>query len=274
MPTSPVGRTATISDSITGGPAERLTAVLDYDDARFAVGDALPDAWHWLYFHVANRASTIGPDGRGAAGDLLPPLSGQGRMWAGGSFTFHAPLRVGMAAERRSEVASMVTKDGRSGPLQVATVDHRVTSGGELLIEERTDIVFRALTPYAAPAVGERAKVTAEFERRLLPDEVLLFSFSALTWNPHRIHFDLPYVTGVEGYPGLLVHGPLTAILLLDLVRRNSPGRLATFSYRAQRALFCGQSVRLAGRRDGNSVTVWAEAPDGSIAMRGSGEYA
>lgn len=272
-----VGKEQRATAVIEAVTADRFAATLDLDEPPRQEGDELPNAWHWLTFVSAPRRSLVSADGRGAAGELIPPFEGLNRMWAGGAFTFMRPLRIGEAVERVSRVASLTTKEGRTGKLILASVEHTLTGPSGAAVRERQDLVFREQKPYAGAAEGERPAREPRWKRTLIPDEVLLFRFSALTFNGHRIHYDWRYTTGVEGYPGLLVHGPLTCTLLLDLIRRNTPGRrLESFDYRAQRPLFCGNALTLCGASgsDGASVDVWAEDHEGFVAMRGRGVLA
>jgi 3-methylfumaryl-CoA hydratase len=269
-----IGRQQVTSALIDAGPADRLTAALDYADPAFIAGAPLPHAWHWLYFHTAPRASLVSADGRGTSEGLLPAFPGLARLWAGGTFVFERPIRIGETIERHSTVTSIERKKGRSGPLVLASVEHRLAGlhGGSVI--ERQDIVFRQPTRYSGAAEGDRATRDPMWRRALVPDEVLLFCFSALTYNPHRIHYDWRYATEVEGYPGLLVQGPLTSVLLLDLVRRALPDeRLVRFDYRAVRPVICGRRMTIAGVRVAGepAVEVWAEDDNGFIAMRGRG---
>lgn len=272
--TSHIGRPQSQVAVIDAGPADRLTAALDYADPPFAAGDVLPNAWHWMYFHTAPRASLVSADGRGSSEGLLPAFPGLARMWAGGSFDFERPIRIGEMLTRRSTVAAITEKSGRSGPLVLTSIEHDLSNDGGLCVRERQDIVFRQPTGYSGAAEGERATLKPEWRRELFPDEVLLFCYSALTYNPHRIHYDWRYATEAEGYPGLLVHGPLSCTLLLDLVRRSLPGeRLARFDYRALRPLICGRRMVIAGARVPGeaAIEVWAEDDKGFVAMRGNG---
>ncbi|MEZ5925992.1 MAG: MaoC family dehydratase N-terminal domain-containing protein [Hyphomicrobiaceae bacterium] len=272
---SAIGRTECTRASLDAGPADRLTAALDYADPAFSDGDVLPHAWHWLYFHAMPRASLLSADGRGASGGLMPPFPGLARMWAGGSFTFLAPLRIGETIERRSQLASITEKSGRSGPLVVTRIEHDYAGPTGSCVRERQEIVLRQPTGYSGAADGERATTQPSWSREIIPDEVLLFCFSALTYNPHRIHYDLRYATEAEGYPGLLVQGPLTCVLLLDLIRRSLPDRpLAAFEYRAMRPLICGRALALKGAATADSVEVWAEDDRGLVAMRGRASFA
>ncbi|MFC7554560.1 MaoC family dehydratase N-terminal domain-containing protein [Pseudoroseomonas wenyumeiae] len=194
------------------------------------------------------------------------------RMWAGGRLSFHAPLRVGMAVTRTSTIANVSSRTGASGELVFVTVRHEVREDGQgaVLLTEEHDIVYRSATGAAVKAAPEAPSAGA-WQRSLVPDAVMLFRYSALTFNGHRIHYDRDYVTHEEGYPGLIVHGPLVATLLLDLVRREMPeARVTGFSFRAMSPLFDGAPVTLNGNPpDGEGrVTLWATNPAGGLAMR------
>ena len=196
-------------------------------------------------------------------------------MWAGGRLEFLRPLRVGEMASRTSRIVSVDAKSGRSGELVFVTVRHEISGSGELAIREEHDIVYReAARPGAVAPPPTAAPQGAEFERAIVPDPVLLFRYSALTFNGHRIHYDRSYVTGVEGYPGLIVHGPLIATLLLDLLRRSLPqATVRGFSFRAVRPLFDIAPFAVCGRRDGNDkVALWARDDTGALTMEGSAQ--
>ena len=265
-----VGRRESATDVIAPGPAERLSATLGREDAAPRPGDALPPGWHWLYFLEATPRADLGSDGHARRGGFLPPVTLPRRMWAGGRIAFHRPLRVGAAARRESEVLSVAPKRGRGGPLVFVTVRHVVSDGDGPAIEEEHDIVYRdAPHPATPPPRGEPPPAEAAWRRAFEPDAALLFRFSALIFNAHRIHYDRDYATGAEGYPGLLVHGPLTAILLLDLLRDECPGRrLARFDYRALAPLFDTAPFTVAGAPQGDGAVLWAERSDGALAMR------
>jgi len=267
-------RTETLTDDITAFPLRALAATLD----REAPGDAVPPLWHWLYFLPVAPLAQVGPDGHPKRGGFLPPVELPRRMWAGGRLTFHAPLRSGNEATRTSTIANIEDKTGRSGRLVFVTVQHRYESGGVLCIEEEHDIVYRdapqpgesAAKPVAAPA-GET------WSRTLTADAVMLFRYSALTFNGHRIHYDFPYVTQEEGYPGLIVHGPLIATLLVDLVHRERPdATVATFAFRAVRPTFAGNAFTLCGKPsdDGRSIELWAKDHDGYLTMQATATLA
>ena len=274
-PAAWVGRQQTRHDRIVVPPLQALAATLDWPDAPWVDGTPLLPLWHWLFFLPLHRASELGPDGHARRGGFLPPLPLPRRMWAGGRLEFHAPLRVGDAVERRSTIEAVSLKTGRSGPLAFVTVRHAVHAGGapDPALVEWHDIVYRPARRPGDPEPPPRHPPQAEgtdWQRALTPDEVLLFRYSALTFNGHRIHYDRRYVTEVEGYPGLVVHGPLVITLLLDLLRRRMPAAdLAALRYQAVRPCFDGRLLRLNGRpsADGRSVALWAQDADGWLTM-------
>jgi 3-methylfumaryl-CoA hydratase len=269
-----IGRTETQSDEITAAPVRALSATLDRDDPAPANGTDLPPLWHWLYFLPAHRASEIGPDGHAKRGGFLPPVPLPRRMWAGGRLQWNNdnPLKVGDHARRVSRIASVSHKSGRSGDLVFVTVAHEFHNGQGLALTEEHDIVYRAAAQPGEPAPAPVAAETgAPWQREMTPDEVLLFRYSALTFNGHRIHYDRNYVMEVEGYPGLIVHGPLIATLLVDLVRRSAPGaKVRKFEFKAVRPTFDRRVMRVSGRQEGNGVALWAQDHEGWLTMKAS----
>ena len=272
------GRTETIDDQITAAPVRALGATLDRDDAPAVAGTELPPLWHWLYFLPHHRQSEIGLDGHAKRGGFLPPVPLPRRMWAGGRLQWHEPLRVGDAVQRRSRIESVTHKSGRTGDLIFVLVKHEVHGPRGLALSEEHDIVYRA-----APQPGDpvppptQAESGAPWQRRLQPDDVLLFRYSALTFNGHRIHYDRRYVTEVEGYPGLIVHGPLIATLLLDLLRRQQPGaRVQRFEFKAVRPTFDIHPMQVNGRpsADGKTIALWANDHEGWLTMQGTATLA
>jgi 3-methylfumaryl-CoA hydratase len=266
------GRTEEQFDAITAAPLAAMAALLDRDDPAPHPGRAVPPLWHWLYFLPVHRQSQLGPDGHALRGGFLPPVDLPRRMWAGGRLRFLAPLQVGDQARRVSTIADITSKEGRSGKLVFVLVRHVIEGVAGVAIEEEHDIVYRA---NPQPGDPEPSPVAADLDhdwiRDITPDPVLLFRYSALTFNGHRIHYDQPYVTQVEGYPGLIVHGPLIASLLLDLVRRERPAAVVTaFSFRAVQPLFDIHRFSVCGRvePDGHTITLWAKTLDGQLAMR------
>ncbi|PXW23451.1 3-methylfumaryl-CoA hydratase [Paraburkholderia caballeronis] len=267
-------RTETLTDDITSFPLRALAATLD----REPPGEVVPPLWHWLYFLPVAPLAQVGPDGHPKRGGFLPPVPLPRRMWAGGRFSFHAPLRAGTRATRTSTIASIEDKTGRSGRLVFVTVQHRVETDGQLCVDEEHDIVYRdEPRPGAGGPKPIAARADQAWERTLNADPVLLFRYSALTFNGHRIHYDFPYVTNEEGYPGLIVHGPLIATLLVDLVRRELPGAtLETFAFRAVRPTFAGHALTVCGKPsdDGRTVELWAKDHEGWLTMQASATLA
>jgi 3-methylfumaryl-CoA hydratase len=265
-----IGRTETLEDTATPAPVRALSATLDRDDAAPQNGTPVPPCWHWLYFLPMARQSQIGPDGHPQRGGFLPPVPLPRRMWAGSRIEFLQPLRVGQALSRTSRILDVRVKDGRTGPLVFVNVRHEIHGDGALAIVEEHDIVYRDMpAPGEAAPAPTPAPADPQWERRIQPDDVLLFRYSALTFNGHRIHYDRQYVTEVEGYPGLIVHGPLIATLLLDLLRRQLPdARVKTFQFRAVKPLFDIASFVVCGRQDdAGTVKLWASNEDGHLAM-------
>ena len=268
-----IGRTETLHDQIGATPVVALTATLDHPASAAATGTALPYLWHWLYFLPMHRQSEIGDDGHARRGGFLPPVPLPRRMWAGSQFEFHAPVRIGDTALRRSTIADVNVKSGRSGMLVFVKVRHELRCNGseQPAITEFHDIVYRAAKqPGDAEAPPSAAPAEAQWRREVFADDVLLFRYSALTFNGHRIHYDRRYVTGVEGYPGLVVHGPLIATLLMDLLRRHMPDAdVARFSFKALRPTFDEHALRVNGtlQADGKTVRLWAQDHQGWLTM-------
>jgi 3-methylfumaryl-CoA hydratase len=247
-----VGRSERRTDVVTAAPLAGLAATLDRDDPPPRPGDDAPPMAHWLYFLPQAPQHEIGDDGHPRRGGFLPPVPLPRRMWAGGRLAFHHPLRVGDALTRDSRILSVDAKTGRSGLLVFVTVRHEMHGPRGLALTEEHDIVYReAPRPGAPTAQPVRAPDDARFGRRIVPDPVLLFRYSALTFNGHRIHYDRRHCEQVEGYPGLVVHGPLIATLLVDLLRREHPAlRLRRFDFTALRPSFDIHPFEVCGRED------------------------
>jgi 3-methylfumaryl-CoA hydratase len=272
-----LGRTRQQDDVVTAAPVRALAATLDRDDPPPAEGDPLPPLWHWLYFLPSERQREIGPDGHPTRGGFLPPVTLPRRMWAGGRFEFLQPLRVGQAVRRLSRIADVSGKQGKTGPLVFVRVRHEIGNGDAVALTEEHDIVYReAPRPGTRPDTAAPAPAGEQFTRTIVPDPVLLFRYSALTFNGHRIHYDRSYVTEVEGYPGLVVHGPLIATLLVDLLRRERPhARIARFEFRAVNPLFDTAPFAVCGRLDDpHHAILWARGPQGQLAMQASATLA
>jgi 3-methylfumaryl-CoA hydratase len=264
-----IGRSHQREDVIAAAPVAALNALLDRDDAAPRPGDAVPPLAHWLHFLPLHRQSLIGPDGHMARGEFLPPVPLPRRMWAGSRLEFLQPLRVGEAVRQVSRIADVKVKEGRSGTLVFVTVRHEVSGPAGLALTDEHDIVYRG---EAGKAVADEVPAPggAAWSREVTPDPVLLFRYSAVTFNGHRIHYDQPYVTQVEGYPGLVVHGPLVATLLVDLLRRNLPGvELKAYRFRAMRPLFDTAAFSTLGApdADGRTARLWTRDHEGAVTM-------
>lgn len=264
-----IGREESVTDVATLAPVAALSSTLDRDDRPPQAGDDLPPLWHWLYFLPKHRQSELGPDGHARRGGFLPPVPLPRRMWAGSRLEFHAPITLGSELRRVSRVKDVTFKEGRSGPLVFLTVSHRIECAGEHAISEEHDLVFRENPrPGAPPAATQAAPESAQWSRTIHPDDVLLFRYSALTFNPHRIHYDRRYCNEVEGYPGLVVHGPLLSTLVLDLLRRNAPdARVVEFSFRAVSPIFDTAPFTVNGSRENTDVRLWAADSSGGLAL-------
>ena len=238
-----LGREQRAEDTIMRAPLQHLAAMLDSTVEELAPDGALPPLGHWGFFLDWPRQSRLGADGHAERGDFLPPIALPRRMLAGVQLRFHQPLRIGEPAHKTSRIESIQPKEGRSGQLYFVTVHHRVDGPSGLAIEEEQTIVYRTPTSGGGAAQPKSRDLPGESDRqrgRINPDPTLLFRFSAFTGNAHRIHYDRTYATETEGYPGLVVHGPLQALLLLDTLRLTigKPLDLAAFSFRSQRPLF------------------------------------
>ena len=265
-----VGRTEERHDVATAAPLAGLIATLDRaEDPVPAIGSALPPLAHWLYFLPLAMQHEIGADGHPKRGGFLPPVPLPRRMWAGGRLRFERVLHVGDAITRRSTITQVDAKQGRSGALVFVTVAHEIANAQGVAIHEEHDIVYRGIpAPGAVPPVPAVAPTDEQFSRAIVPDPVLLFRYSALTFNGHRIHYDRTYVTEVEGYAGLIVHGPLIATLLVDLLRREVPqATLKQFDFKAASPLFDIHPYTVCGKRDGDGVALWARNHLGQLAM-------
>ena len=270
-----VGRTETLHDDISLAPLRGFSATLDRDDPLPALGTPVPPLAHWLYFLPQHLQREIGPDGHAARGGFLPPVPLPRRMWAGSQLSWNVDnlLRGGEAVRRVSRIDSVTHKAGRSGDLLFVRVVHEVFNARGLSITDAHNIVYRgAAQPGEAAPVPVAARRDALWQREIWGDPVLLFRYSALTFNGHRIHYDRSYVTEVEGYPGLIVHGPLVATLMVDLVRRHRPDTpVRGFEFKAVRPTFDLHPFQVHARPtdDPNVIDVWASDHEGWLTMQG-----
>ena len=296
-----VGRTTADTDSLSVRHARLMAATIDYPPGRIAAGEPLPPLWHWLYFLEGLTPSRLGRDGHPQRGGFLPPVPLANRMWAGGRVEFLEPPLLGQTVTKRSTIASVQHKAGRSGELVFVTVLHEILRGESTIVREEQDLVYRDPHPRAAPAAaparastgsgpgaatadvhahadagaeaqGDAAEGAGEAAgarpgRAYLPDATMLFRYSALTFNGHRIHYDADYCREVEGYPGLVVHGPLNATMLAWRAQEASGRRLARFEYRGVRPAFAGSPIALRAQADGDAVSLAALDANGQELM-------
>ncbi len=257
-----VGRAETRADVVSPGLVRGMAATLDVAEPEAA----LPPLWHWMLFPDWAPASALGPDGHPRRGGFLPPVHDlPRRMWAGGRIAFHTPLHAGDAVTRRSTILSVTEKSGGSGTLVFVTVKHELTGPAGAVLTEEQDIVYRG-TEGDAVKPGEPAPpISAAAAREVLPDPVLLFRYSALTGNGHRIHYDADYVRGEEGYPGLIVHGPLQATWMAMLAAELGP--LGRFSFRGRRPAFAGSALQVEAWQSDRGLLLRTRDAGGAVCM-------
>ncbi|MBE2257608.1 MAG: MaoC family dehydratase N-terminal domain-containing protein [Candidatus Accumulibacter sp.] len=271
-----IGRREVTDDDLGLAPALAAAATLDDTTSHFEKGSALPPLWHWFYFLPRAPQALLDVDGHPRRGGFMPPIPYPRRMFAGARMRFHRPLLIGQAARREALIRDIREKSGRSGSLAFVSVLCSYYQDGVLCLEEEQDIVYREPGPAVAPpqVIDWPAVEEGAWTRIVTPDPKLLFRFSALTFNAHRIHYDRPYAIEQEGYPGLVVHGPLTAVLLMELLRQHQPRTVATFSFRGLAPLFDLAPLRLVGIGKEGRISLAAQAPDGVTAMSASAELA
>jgi len=260
-----IGRTETAQDEITPRLVRELEATLDLDATE--AERPLPLAVHWCLAPPAVKASLIGPDGHPLRGGFLPPVPLPRRMWAGGEVKFRDPLRVGDKVERRSRIVDVAVKQGRSGVLCFVSVSHEYFTVRGLAVEDRQDIVYRDFNTVTTITANPENLHAPEWRRVMLADPVLLLRYSALTFNGHRIHYDRPYATNVEGYPGLIVHGPLQATLLIEFAASIKDQPPKQFHYRAVQPLFDFTPFELCARPTGSGLHLWIRTVEGAQTM-------
>jgi len=272
-----IGRSEERVDTATAAQLAGLSATLDHDDPYPVAGVPIPPAGHWLYFLSRTRQSGLGADGHGHRGEFLPPVELPRRMWAGGRIEFFNAIHVGDAIKRISTIKNVSHRQGKTGDLVFVVVRHEIFGPDGLSVREEHDIVYRGEADPGAPAPKPQpVSDDGQWVREIRPDPILLFRYSALTFNGHRIHYDLKYATEEEGYPGLIVHGPLMATLLMDLAMREYPDRaLRKFSYRAVSPVFDTGAFTVNGKPGGsvNSAELWIANEDGALAMKADAEF-
>src|SRR5699024_4215854 len=268
-----VGRTSTVEETADGERAARLATLLGRE------GDAQAPLFplgHWLHFSEDDvPMSDLGADGHVKLGEFMPPVDLPRRMWAGSDLTFHTSILPGQTMSRTTTIESVTEKSGSTGPLCFVVLRHEISADGILATTDRHTIVYReaASVPVGSAAKPPRADSPVpagwDWSKSVRPDEVMLFRYSALTFNSHRIHYDYPYVTEVAGYPGLVTHGPLTATLLLDaLITHHPETTVAGYDFRAKSPLFANEQIHLVGRKiDATAHELEAITPDGLTAI-------
>lgn len=272
-----IGKIDTREDLVTAYPVRAMMATLDTGDTAPMIGDELPPYWHMFYFLEAAPASQIGPDGHPKRGGFLPPVELPRRMNAGNRIELIKPVRIGDTISREAKVTDVQGKTGSSGAMVFVTVRNTISGRDGPAIVHEQDLVYRGdPAPDAKPAAPKAAPTDATWTRTVTPDPVLLFRYSALVFVGHRIHYDLPYVTQVEGYPGLLVHGPLMGLMQLELARRENPGRRVTrYEFRATSPVYhtAPFTVNARAEKDG-TVTTWIANDKGALCQQGKVTFA
>lgn len=273
-----IGRTQEATDIITAQLVKGLRATLFLDIGNPVEGDIAPYTTHWCLAQPVVPMNELGPDGHPARGGFLPPVPLPRRMWAGGQIEFVDPLRVGDTVTRSSRITDVTLKTGSTGALCFVAVDHTITTPRGIAIKERHDIVYRDIAPAgdttAAPAKAPPPAPAATHRESHPADPVLLFRYSALTFNGHRIHYDRDYVTKVEGYPGLIVHGPLQASLLIEFAAKLRGHKApAKFVYRGVQPLFDGAEFSVNANEAAGGLEVWTANATGAATMKGTASW-
>jgi 3-methylfumaryl-CoA hydratase len=274
-----IGRRTEDHDVATRAPLAGMAATFDRKEGAPAEGEPVPPGWHWAYFWAMSPRAVLGVDGLPRESDVLPEMPFPRRMFAGTDTTFHEPIRVGDKLRRETELIDISLREGGSGALIFTTIRQRIYTPRGLAVTGDRHGVFREEVPQGATSsIPKRDAPPADtvWKRTITADPVSLFRYSAMTFNPHRIHYDRTYAMQVEGYPGLVVHGPYSHQCLIDLVRDSNPGRsIATFKMRARAPLFDIAPFTVVGKPTGkDSCDAWAVTPEGTIAMQASATFA
>ena len=271
-----IGITETRHSTLTQYPMDALAATLDKAGSAVTQGDVIPPLWHWLYFLETSPQSGLAADGHAEKGQFLPAIHLPRRMWAGSRIQFVQPLRIGEQVERKSMIKNIEFKQGKSGELVFVTVEHTISGPSGIALLEQQDIVYREQAkPGATPAPVKPAPATADFSKTMAADPVLLFRYSALTFNAHRIHYDRDFARSAEGYPGLVVHGPLLATLMLELLAGSQPRMLPIeFEFRAIHPIFDRQPFTVCCNKpdSGGAVKLWVKNDAGALCLQGSAQ--
>ena len=267
-----VGRGVSSHDSLSVRHARLMAATLGLPQDGFDAGTALPPLWHWIYFLEALPPSELGRDGHPARGGFLPPVPLENRMWAGGNVLFHADLPLGASVEKRSRIESVEHKQGRSGELVFVSVLHEVLHQGQVAISETQDIVYKEPTlPGARAVVMPMPEPT--HSKSFTPNSTTLFRYSALTFNGHRIHYDVDYCREVEGYDNLVIHGPFNATVLAGLAQDVAGKRLKRFRYRGLQPSLLGNELSANAAQSDTGLVLWIGLPGGAVSMRAEADF-
>jgi 3-methylfumaryl-CoA hydratase len=271
-----IGREEERTERLLASVARAMAATLDLERAPQA-GEPLLPGWQWLFFNPVERRSGLGIDGHPRRGGVLPPIELPRRMWAGSRIRYLANLPIEAQATKHSRILKIESKAGKRGSLSFVTVEHIISCDGSPRISEEQDIVYRESTSLGTDTASapQRYDGVAQWSRTVEPDTTLLFRYSALTFNGHRIHYDRTYAREQEGYPDLVVHGPLIATLLQQFALDRRPGRsLARFDFRGVTPLFVGRAFQLEGRQvDDGTLALWARGPEGELAMSATAAF-
>ena len=268
-----INKTTEVEDTIRLQPANFMEATLNRPP-KLKEGDNLPPLWHWIYFLEAKPESDLGRDAHPKKGDFLPPIQLPRRMWAGGRFTFCNDLVIGEKAKKITTIRKIVEKEGSAGPLCFITLEHKIYSKEEVSIIEEQDLVYlQDQQGSKSLPLAQNNLERPDFSQEIHPSEILLFRYSALTFNGHRIHYDLDYARNVEGYDGLVFHGPLTATLLLDLALKEKNQPIKKYSFRGTAPLSNLDCFWIEGKSENDSTILWARRKDGVVAMKAKAEF-
>lgn len=278
-----VGKQHTSTDTLSLRHARLMAATVGTNPENLLASDPLPPLWHWLYFLEGLPPEQLGPDGHPARGGFLPPVPLPNRMWAGGRLAFFEPLRLDEQAEKKSQVISVEHKSGRSGDLVFVTVEHEVWQGGVRALREEHDIVYKnpsilpnQKTPQT-PSSAAPQPAPGQWQRHAQPNSTLLFRYSALTFNGHRIHYDQDYCRQVEGYDDLVIHGPLNATLLAalaqDVGREQGHKQLRSFAYRGLQAATLGTGLHYHASAKEGGLNLWVHRDDGVVSMQAEASW-
>ncbi|ALP68525.1 HTD2 family dehydratase [Paraburkholderia caribensis] len=267
-----VGQTLVDEDVLDVRHARLMAATIGSNGEDLVTGAPLPPLWHWLFFLEGLSSERLGRDGHPQRGGFLPPVPLPNRMWAGGRVRFIDALPLGATVEKRSTILAVEHKQGRSGELVFVTVQHEIAYGGRVVVSEEHDIVYKETTP-GGPARQEVRRAPGEHRESFLATSTTLFRYSALTFNGHRIHYDQDYCRDVEGYPNLVIHGPLNATLLASLAQRIAGKRLTTFDYRGVQPAILGNALTLNGTREGEHLELWTALPDERVSMQAKATF-